>query len=98
MTFGDRLFSLMNARGMSNADLARKIGLQNPNQVSEWIGAIYPISPKNISKIAKALDVPVEALIEGVRNQSVPRTPEDVSRWLRVHARPTSSHQAHRPA
>lgn len=63
--FGRRLASLIAERGWNQSDLARRAGIGR-DAVSTYIrGRSYP-EPKNLTKLAKALDMSPAALLPNV--------------------------------
>ena len=58
----DRINSILKERGLTGADLSRKIGVSTA-EYSQWNTKKTKPSNKNILKVAEALDVPVSELL-----------------------------------
>lgn len=92
--FGRRIYTLMNAQGWHQSELARKSGLTR-DSISTYInGKVFP-TPQKLAKLAKALEVPPESLLpnhlESAIDADMPSFEMRVSpnapgtAWLRVN-------------
>lgn len=82
--FGRKLQSLLNARGMSQSDLARAVWgetqdnrgrmvARNRDRISQYVsGKGFP-EPQNLARMAEVLDVPVEELAPDIVASAVDR-------------------------
>lgn len=74
-TIGDNVQAILDRRGMSQVELAKKIGATTPT-INNWVqGRRQGVQAPNLLRLAKGLGEPVEALFEGLD--------EDYDRWLR---------------
>lgn len=64
MTFGSKLRQLREARGMTQTDLARILGV-SPKAVSKWEANRMEPRPPMVAKIAQALGVTKDELVHG---------------------------------
>lgn len=94
LTFSDRLRDAMNAEGLNQADLARKVGLSRAaiNQVVS--GTTKGMKPDNLVAVARALNVRIEWLATGeepMRPEIITAVDREVLRYL--HAIPPALRQ-----
>ena len=86
LSFSDRLLVAMDAEKLSQADLARRVGVSRAaiNQVVS--GATKGMKPDNLVAVARALNVRVEWLAMGeepMRPEVITATDREVLRYLR---------------
>lgn len=55
-------------RGISQADLAKKLGLSSAQSVSNLERNLVKLPPKHYKRAAKALKIPVEKLVNAATN------------------------------
>lgn len=67
--FGKRLFNFMMQKRMSQSDLSRASGMGR-DSISQYVRGRSVPSPKNLSKLADALDVEVDVLFPNYDAQS----------------------------
>jgi len=63
VTFGKRVKEIRLQKNMSQADLAKVLGL-HPTYISGIERGVRNMALKNIEKLAKALNVPIQELIK----------------------------------
>lgn len=56
----DRIAGIMEAKGLSNKDLAARMG-KSPSEISRWLSGSHNYTIDTLSEIAIALEVPVAA-------------------------------------
>lgn len=66
MTFGVRLSALIVRAGISQTDLAERIGV-TPGAVSRWVSDEWPPGWDNLARLADAFGMSVSGLLSGVR-------------------------------
>lgn len=69
MTFGKKLIYILTVKNISETELAAMINQKKQN-VSRWCSGKFKPSIKNINKIAKALNISVEDLLDDNKNFS----------------------------
>lgn len=69
MNFGKKLIYILSVKNISETELADMIKQKKQN-VSRWCSGKYKPSIKNINKIAKALNISVEDLLDDNKNFS----------------------------
>jgi transcriptional regulator with XRE-family HTH domain len=75
MSYKDNLLRVMEAKGVSQSELARRLRLSSQG-VNQWFASDGEPPYQRLPKIAEALDVPVAQLLEGV---TAPSDPLDVA-------------------